>query len=240
MTITFITFGNNKYNEALIRIKKEAESFNIFDNIIIYNEDYLKNDKIFWEKHGDFINNNNRGYGYWLWKSYLTLKTLENMNENDILLYCDAGCTLNVNGLSRFNDYLNIMKDNEILSFELNFLEKIWTKMDLFKYLDMDKPKYFDSKQLVGGIYFIKKTERTINIINEWYNIMSANYNLINDSKSIIINDISFKEHRHDQSVFSLLRKKYGSFIIKDETYFHNWNPNIIKKYPILATRKNK
>ena len=35
MTITFITFGNNKYNEALIRIKKEAESFNIFDNIII-------------------------------------------------------------------------------------------------------------------------------------------------------------------------------------------------------------
>jgi hypothetical protein len=67
------------------RIKNEAESFNIFDNIVIYNDENLKTDfPEFWSTHGNFINNNSRGYGYWIWKSYLVLKTLESMNENDM------------------------------------------------------------------------------------------------------------------------------------------------------------
>ena len=45
-----------------------------------------------------------------------------------------------------------------------------------------------------------------MNIINEWYNIMSANYNLINDSKSIIINDISLLYTRY----FNLSKRKLG------------------------------
>ena len=43
-------------------------------------------DTDFYEKHKNFINNNKRGYGYWIWKSYIVYKNLQKMNNGDILI----------------------------------------------------------------------------------------------------------------------------------------------------------
>ena len=51
----------------------------------------------FWNNHSEFILANKRGYGYWLWKPYLIMKTLEQMNDNDILVYADCGCEIESN-----------------------------------------------------------------------------------------------------------------------------------------------
>jgi hypothetical protein len=55
------------------------------------------------------------------------------MDENDILVYADGGCKLNPNGLKRLNEYFDIVNKSPygILSFQLNHLEKNWTKKDL-------------------------------------------------------------------------------------------------------------
>jgi hypothetical protein len=237
----FLTFGNNKYYNSLYRINNEALSFNIFDEVLIFTDIKLRNDfPQFWETHENFINNNPRGYGYWIWKSFLTLKILEKMNENDILVYVDAGCSLNTNGIQRLNDYFQIVRDsnNGILSFELPFSEKCYTKMDAFEYLGMNNNEILDSKQLVGGIYILRKCDKTTFLFNEVYNNISNNYNLINDCPSTLENNISFVEHRHDQSIFSLLRKKYGTEILYDETYFSDDCPiEHINKFPIRASR---
>ena len=235
----FLTFGNQKYYNSLNRIKNEALSFNIFDKILIYNDLNLKNDfSDFWQSHENFITNNPRGYGYWIWKSYLVLKTLETMNENDILVYADAGCSLNNHGINRLNEYFEIVKNSNygILSFELGFLEKIYTKMDAFHELKMDKNQYLNSKQIMATIFILKKCNHTIKLINEWYKFVCI-YHLVDDSESNSKNDENFIEHRHDQSIFSLIRKKYGTEIISDETWYSNWDFDSIKNIPILSTR---
>jgi hypothetical protein len=236
--INIITFGRKEYNNSLERIKNEALSFNIFDKILIYNDINLKNDfPEFWEKHENFIINNKRGYGYWIWKSYLTLKTLENMNDNDILVYADAGCTLNKNGIQRLNEYFNMVRNNDCanVSFQMpQNIEKKWTKMDIFNFLDIkDTSEHFSSGQLIAGIFIVRKCDFTMNLVNEWYNIMSNNYNLIDDSPSILPNDHTFSENRHDQSIFSLLRKKYGTIILSDETDRYAWKYETYINYPI-------
>ena len=236
----FITFGNEKYYNSLNRIKDEALSFNIFDKILTYNDLDLKNNfSDFWEKHENFIINNKRGYGYWIWKSFLVLKTLETMNENDILVYADAGCTLNNNGIPRLNNYFETVKNSSygILSFNIGHLEKKYTKMDIFNELDMNTNEYLNSGQLMATIFILKKCNHILKLINEWYNL-SCIYHLIDDSESNIKNDETFIENRHDQSIFSLIRKKYGTEIIFDETWSQNFNYNIIKGIPILSTRK--
>jgi hypothetical protein len=236
----FLTFGNERYYNSLDRIKNEALSFNIFDKILIYNNLNLKNDfPDFWGKHENFIINNTRGYGYWIWKSFLVLKTLEKMNDNDILVYADAGCTLNNNGINRLNDYFEIIKNSDygILSFNIGHLEKKYTKMDIFNELEMNTDEYLNSGQLMATIFILKKCNHTLKLINEWYNF-SCIYHLIDDSESNVKNSEIFIENRHDQSIFSLILKKYGSVIIPDETYYPDYNDNIIKKIPILATRK--
>ena len=129
----FITFGNEKYYNSLQRIKKEVENFNIFDEIIIKNDKDLKDDIEFWNKHSDFIKKYNRGYGYWIWKPYINLKLMEKIDNDDIIVYADSGCTFNVEGKNRLLEYIELVKKNDILSFELTHSEKKYTKKDVFE-----------------------------------------------------------------------------------------------------------
>lgn len=46
-----------------------------------------------------------------------------------------------------------------------------------------------------------------------------------------------FKDNRHDQSVFSIIRKKYNSIILNDETCFVSYGNEESLKYPFWATR---
>jgi len=228
-----ITFGNINYNEHLKRIEKEMDQFKIIEKKFIYTDNDLINYTDFWNKHGDFIiNNQHKGYGYWLWKAYLIKKTMKEINDNDIIVYTDAGCEWNINGYKRFQEYINILNNSEsnILSFHLEHLEKTWTKMDLINELNAyDK---LNTLQMVGGIFLIKKSEKTVAFIEEWCNLM-CNYHFLDDSPSILPNDPSFIEHRHDQSCFSLLCKKYGSIVLKDETNRYIWQKNEYTNFPI-------
>jgi len=72
-------------------------------------------------------------------------------------------------------------------------------------------------------------------MVNKWYETC-CNYTLIDETPSTIQNHSSFKEHRHDQSVWSIIRKQEGTIILKDETFFKNPTDEI--HYPILAKRK--
>ena len=240
--IYFHTFGNQKFYGALKRIKKQVEAFNIFDELFIYDDNHLKSDIEFWNKHSKFIENNPRFYGYAIWKPYLILKSLEKINYGDILVNSDAGCEWNINGKQRLEEYFNILNSSEkgILSFELTHIEKNWTKMDLIDHLN--SYDVLNTKQIMDTTFILKKNDTVMKLINEWYEI-SCNYHYINDNVSILQNIPKFIEHRHDQSVFSLLCKKYNSKTLKDETFYWPWNDGEIKKiwikYPILALRNN-
>jgi hypothetical protein len=108
--------------------------------------------------------------------------------------------------------------------------------MDVFEKLDEVNEKMMNSGQLVGGIFVLRKCQNTNNLINEYYDLCQ-NYNLIDDSKSKLPNDPTFIAHRHDQSVFSILRKKRGTILIPDETWYENFMSIEAQSKPILATR---
>jgi hypothetical protein len=204
----FITFSNHKYIGARKRIIDQANYLFIFDKIIEYDEHYLQSDN-FWNQHSTFILNNKRGYGYWLWKPYLILKTLEMMNENDILLYCDSGCELDINQKENIKKMFEITNDDLIVGSFTEHNEISYCKKELFEYLNMDET-FYDTIQHQATALCIKKTQKTLDLITEWYTTC-CQYNFIDDTKSKISNE-HFIDNRHDQSVFSLLTKKYNLF----------------------------
>ena len=77
----FISFGagGQNYINACNRIKHQVDLLDIFDIIKIYTEEGLKADTEFWNTHSKFIEENKRGYGYWLWKPYIIKKTMDIM-----------------------------------------------------------------------------------------------------------------------------------------------------------------
>lgn len=213
----FITFGGGaqNYYDAGNRLVEQVKKLDLFDEAKLYTDIDLKNDIDFWNKHGNFIENNKRGYGYWIWKSYIIKREMDNMMDGDILLYLDAGCEVDYKKKELFKDYFNYVKQDFIIGNNLGskYLEKNWTKMDLINYLDMKD--YLNTEHREGGINMFYVNYYTRHLVNEWYRISSI-YNLIDDSPSVSNNDPAFKEHRHDQSIFSLLTKKYRIFSDKN------------------------
>jgi hypothetical protein len=238
----FMTFGGptENYHNAVTRICREADEIGVFDRIIGYTEQDIMKDEEFWNKHQESILSNKRGYGYWIWKSYLTKKTLQMMAENDILVYSDAGCQINPHGKSRLLEYFDIVNQSKFANFAIQMpehLEKTWTKMDIIDYYNANRPEILETGQLISGLYILRKCPHTVDIIDRWYE-GSCIYHFPDDSPSSISNDPSFIENRHDQSVFSVLRKIYGTeMTVFDETYFENdWHNSGIN-YPFWAVR---
>jgi hypothetical protein len=249
----FLTFGGptpNYRNRAKI-VAEQAKQMNWFTSSIGITDEFLRNHPTFWEKHGKFLESNKRGYGYWLWKPFLIKTFLDKLEEGDILVYADAGCTINKGGMSRlleYNEMLNNCPNNYgILSFQMHQHSEItWTKRELCEFIKTDICELDElyrtslsydeillTGQCIATSVIIKKNAHSVGVINKWYEF-ACNYILINDNITIEPY-IHFKDHRHDQSIYSLLVKKYGSIKIPDETYYVDWSNGI--NYPILATR---
>ena len=139
--VKFISFGgpSSNYHRAVNRIIHEANNTKLFTSVKGYTDIDLKNDNIFWSNHGKFLENNKRGYGYWLWKPYLIKKNLDTMNEDDILFYADAGCHFELNKPKQFMiDRINHIKKEKKIIGCFTCPEISYNKMDLIKYLNME------------------------------------------------------------------------------------------------------
>ena len=206
--IHFITFADGK-NYKSDRIMKEAVNSNYFD--VCKDMRYGINDFI--NKHDTFIKNNKRGYGYWIWKHKIILEEYKNLNDNDILIYSDSGNTI-CNYNFKMIDYLNILINGSgMLFFSVIHKEGIWSKMDTVKYIFPNEnddfiKKILNENQTPSGLMMFRKCKNTTLYLEEVASY-SVIYRLINDDPSLIPNVDKFKEHRHDQTIFSLTKHKY-------------------------------
>jgi hypothetical protein len=207
---------------------KEIDDIHIFDNIIGYTDLDLKKDIDFWSKHSAFCEKN-RGYGCWIWKPYLIMKTFELMDDDDVLFYSDAGCTI-INDNDTNDNMLKLInkcKEKELLFSSTYTLERQYCKHDILKYLKMDIEEIMHSTQFQATFMFIKKTKKTVQFVNDWYDTMCI-YHLVDDSPSRYYKELpEFIDSRHDQTVFSLLAKKYG---YSEDSMMHEHLPVVISR----------
>ena len=235
----FCSFADKRLYRSLSRISHQAVQMEIYDTIYLFDESNLDNS--FREKFSEHLRPGTRGYGYWCWKPQVILQILEKMNDGDILQYTDSGCHLNPAGKKRLLEYFEIVsKSNSgILAFrsksaeekdkeDLNpvILEYQYNKADLLNRFDfLDKEEITKSPQFQGGIIFIRKDNSTVDFVKKWISVFEESFSFIDDSPSIIPNLSGFIEHRHDQSIFSLLCKQIKVDYLFTNEYFtiNNW-----------------
>jgi hypothetical protein len=238
--IHLITYSDDKYENAKKILYKEAKNTGWFDTITLYGPDDL--DDQFKNKFKNILKMR-RGAGYWIWKSYIIKKKLEEIAENDILIYLDAGCCINKNGENRFNQYIEMLNKSEegIISFQMSHLEKVWTTKEIFKYFNIDlDSEIANSGQILGGIRIMKKCDKLIKLIELESKVYHDNPLLATDYYNFN-QERYFRENRHEQSVFSIIRKIHGSIILYDETWFEGVNKfgrGESLKYPFWAVRR--
>ena len=214
--IVAVNYANAKYRKAQKVNSKTAITKGKVDKVISYSPRDLDAD--FRQKNSAILLQK-RGNGYWLWKPYIILKTLREMQEGDYLVYLDAGAFY-INSVKWLT--VEMEKDGqEIMSFELPFQEKRFTKRDAFIGMQCNEEKYTESNQRMATMIVFKKCESTLHFVKEWL-YFGQKEEIITDRPNCAghENDSRFIDHRHDQSIFSLLCKKHGIKAYGDPSQF--------------------
>ena len=239
MRIYFLTYGDKSFKYSKKHLCALAKHSGFFDKILSLGPEDLNNN--FKKDYRDILNAN-RGGGYWIWKHEIINNLLNEINKEDIVLYCDAGSSINnlPKAKLRFREYLDIISDNKtnFLRFETEkqFLESQYTSKELFDIFNIDfESKVATTTQLQAGVMFFKKNDTNMNFFQDYKKVLNSDQNLITD---FYINKQheNFIANRHDQSIFSLLGKTYNSHILENETEFRT-RKEMQFDFPILTVR---
>lgn len=235
--IYFMTYGNERFENSKKRIRREAEKMGIFDDIFILSPSDLPTDLPTDTKK---VLQLSRGGGYYIWKPIVTKKILDTLNTNDILIYVDSGCTLHHTAVDKLLEYIELVKHETkpILKFQMGHLpEYKYTTSTVFHHFNVSNNKEItDSGQHIGTIFILRKCEISENIVREWYDTAIQHPFLFTDIYNHENNHPQFIDNRHDQSIFSVISKRYSQHcnVLPDSTYPDNINE------PICATRRRE
>ena len=238
--ISFITYGTKNFRVAKKHLMMLAFESGLFDSVIGLSQKSLSNN--FKSEYKDILKEP-RGAGYWIWKHEIVKNALNEMNENDILVYSDAGSSFNYYAKDRFKEYIEILNNSDFGNFlmecESKHKEIQWTSSKLFEYFNIEKNSNIaQSTQLEATHMIFKNNDHTKSYLEEYSKLLKFDKNLITDKYNKINKHDEFKENRHDQSIFSLLTKTHGGETIPNETHFLD-QKQLQYNFPFLAVRKH-
>jgi hypothetical protein len=208
-----ISFADNKYKKEQSLLSKSALKIGGFDAVIDYGPEDI--DEIF-KKENEKILQHKKGYGYWLWKPYFISKALRDISDGDYLFYCDSACYF----IRNIENLIQSLEKSQqsIMAFESGLIEIQYTKKLVFELMDCENENFKYSPHRIASFILIKKTKESEFLIHTYLEL-AKKYELITDS-STEIEDPLFIEHRHDQSIWSLLTKKFKLDAFRDPSQF--------------------
>jgi len=205
----FLVYNDNTHTTFVEELVTSVKTYGKQFQIIVFDKNDIDDE---FKKNNNLILNYSRGGGYWLWKPYIINETLKKINDDDIIFYMDSKYYF----IKEFtNLYVDYMKNNDLLVWKNKPNERIWymknwCKMDvIYKYNMFNKVFNEHVEDCWAGALLVKKSNNSIQYIQEWLD-MCCIYENITDSPSKIKNCDMFYEHRHDQSLLSIIVHKYN------------------------------
>jgi hypothetical protein len=106
-----------------------------------------------------------------------------------------------------------------IVGFQLagNHKEKEYTRKSVIKAVTGDIDTFAGSDQRMASFVVARKCDESVEIVQKWLDLCQ-NSDLILDKPREDDEFLEFKDHRHDQSLWSLLTKKMNITILPDPT----------------------
>lgn len=211
ITKVFVTFGDGdfRYRRSAKRLATEMSRLELYDLTFALDKRWLKN--YYPAIYRSIIENSKqfpfKGFGYWVWK-YCALEYLGYLYPNAIIHYADCGHSAENLGethraLERcFEKCLSF----GYLGWELPDCREIeFTKSELCTFL---KASVLDTEanQMDASQFFLSAAN-ALYVSKQVLSVFQNHYDLLLDSTTVPQSQF-FKQHRHDQSVLSLLWKK--------------------------------
>lgn len=199
-----INYADESFEES--RLKNSISGLRSgFDAVIQYTSKDI--DSLFFQKNKEILTQK-RGAGYWLWKPYFIFQTLKNVKEGDVVFYSDSGAEF----IKSVEPLLDLIQEKEVVGFKMSgqHKEKQYTRKAVIDSLGFAHPEQVaSSNQDMASFIGVKKTSHTgkeDHVIGTWLDLCQVP-ELIMDQPRSSDEFEEFIDHRHDQSLWSLVSK---------------------------------
>lgn len=212
-----VNYADKKFQRAQRLNSKTAKQWGA-DRVIEYGPQDI--DEAFRRRNREILDTP-RGGGYYLWKPYFYRKAYDELGEGDYLVYIDSGAVY----INRIQYLIDCMERENVplmvFSLERERIEKGNTKRDAFVLTGCDEARYTDTPQSIGGYFVCKKAPEVVEYLDEVLRY-AQDIRIISDKPNVmgLPNYKEFVDHRHDQSVISLMSKKHGLKRFRDPSQF--------------------
>lgn len=151
-----------------------------------------------------------KGFGYWIWKAWIVNEVVENSQDNTAVIYVDARCGIPDVRIP-WIDSLAASPMHDIAVWQSHDAEALWTSADLLSALS-DEGGISDHRtgQYYATFFGLRINDQTRRMVHDWWHFQRMNLSLVRADSFLIENYPEFREHRWDQSVFSLTVKRHA------------------------------
>jgi hypothetical protein len=216
MRIHLVTFATPRFRHRQFLLGWSALANKVLDSVTNWTPKQLL--AAGFENRCSTIRLSERGSGFYAWKPFIIQKKLEETPEGDIVFYCDVGRTfpykLLSGSLQFFLDWMKVHEQSVMPGIKIPWggPMSMWTKRDAFVSMSMDTPSVHATAPIQASFSIWINGLDSKEIVAEWMNL-SAQRQLISDDPSVMgLPELSgYKEHRHDQSLLSLVCLKHGT-----------------------------
>ncbi len=208
-----VSYATERFRTSQGRLTRSAKQHGVHE-VHTWNKKALEGSVLY--KTQPRILNAERGAGYWLWKPFIIKESLKNLGPKDVLIYSDSGIEV----IGDLSPLFCLVRRKELLLFQNHYddfcvpsqnLCGKWTKRDCFVLMDCDEPRYHKGRMLDASFLVLMNTPLTRAFVTEWF-LYCCQPHILTDRPNAcgLPNLPEFFDHRHDQSVLSLLGIRSG------------------------------
>ena len=213
MKRVLVTYASRRFRRSQEQLIASARCFGLevrpWDHAMLASTDFYRENRSILDR--------SRGNGYWAWKPFIIQEELRQLAEDDILIYCDAGVEI-VADLAPLvelaldnRDLLLFAGDVDLTGSGLGDACGAWTKRDCFELMDADEPRYHHAHMLDASFLVLRNRGVAPELVREWQEYCSRAEVVTDQPNTCALPNLpGFIDHRHDQSVLSLLAVRHG------------------------------
>jgi hypothetical protein len=209
----FVTFaeGQSEMISAALRLETQARKTGLFEEILVLNDETLSGLFPVYKQDLQRIKRlDTHPLYYRASKAYALLYAIKySFGKYETICYMDAGNEIVVNRFSIRN--LRKMLDNAAinggLAEQLPNPEFEYTKANLLKHMN-PTPEMVNSGQVQATWFIVKVDSKNLQFASKWVELSNPDLNLWQNPTNDEKQSEKFREHRRDQSIFSILWKQ--------------------------------
>jgi hypothetical protein len=223
--VHLVSFATPDFQPSFAELAASARRFGV-DEVHEWGPERLRRTDFYRAHHA--VLDRPRGAGYWLWKPYILKCLLDQARDGEVVLYADAAITV----LRPLAPLAELCRERGgILVFRGHYdglagrpnVCRVWTKRDAFVLTGTDEPAFHDAPMLDAAFLALARTQRARRFVDEWLRWCTLPAVLTDDPNSCgRANLPGFVEHRHDQSILSLLAARHGLEVFRAPSQFGN------------------